>query len=299
MMKKITSSVKRSLQKKKTLQRILTTEQKEDGILNIHCLDTPNVGDYYCAPYHYFKELNKEALDIFDYDHKDKAVVDNFVTKVSANNLIVGGGGLLNRPAFNKQMGVFEKLSKKGKKVVLWGIGHNSKYQKDFNNIKHYNIDMNNFKLASTRDYSMPGEFVPCVSCLHPIFDKAYTETQDVGIVFHLDTAKKPEILEKFKDYPSANNTNDLNHLISFIGSSNKIVTDSYHVMYWSMLLGKKVVVIPNSSKFYDFKYSTPISDFDNALNQFHKAEVYSGLLEECRTINKDFSNKVFDYLNL
>ncbi len=69
--------------------------------------------------------------------------------------------------------------------------------------------------------------------------------------------------------------------------------------MFLSMLLGKKVVVIPNSSKFYDFQHRPVMSDFNTALDQFDKAETFSGLLEECRTINMDFSMKAFDYLNL
>jgi hypothetical protein len=168
-----------------------------------------------------------------------------------------------------------------------------------YDKVKNYNVDVTKFGIAGTRDYKMPGDYVPCVSCLHPIFDEPFEETQDIGIVFHKDTLKKPEILAKFEAYPTSSNTSDFEELIAFIKASNKIVSDSYHVMYWSMLLGKKVVVVPNSSKFFDFQHRPIISDFDNAIEQFSKTETYSGLLEECRSINMNFSVKVFDYLNL
>lgn len=68
--------------------------------------------------------------------------------------------------------------------------------------------------------------------------------------------------------------------------------------MYWSMLLNKKVLVIPNSSKFFDFKYKAVVSSFENFENDLSKAQSFSGVLEECRTINRKFAAKVFDYLN-
>ena len=86
--------------------------------------------------------------------------------------------------------------------------------------------------------------------------------------------------------------------MISFIGKSNTIVTDSYHAMYWSILLGKKVVAIPNSSKFFDFKYQPIISSFKEFEKDLHKAKSYSGVLEECREVNIKFADKVFNYLN-
>ena len=97
----------------------------------------------------------------------------------------------------------------------------------------------------------------------------------------------------------SSSNTTNLEALVSFIGKSKTIVTDSYHAMYWSMLLGKKVVVIPNSSKFFDFKYPPLITTFNDFESDLKKAQSYNGILEECREINRKFAQKVFDYLNL
>ncbi|WP_460218475.1 polysaccharide pyruvyl transferase family protein [Psychroserpens sp. MEBiC05023] len=298
-MKKLISSAKRSIRKKQTIAKILKSEQHNEPVANVHRIDTRNAGDYYCAPHHYFEVLKGKSLDIFGYKSDDNDKRQNFIDTVNAKSLIIGGGGLLNRSGFNRQMKLFEKLSEQGKKTVLWGVGHNEKHPHTYDKVKHYNVDVSKFGIAGTRDYKMPGDYVPCVSCLHPIFDKPFEETQDFGIVFHKDTLKKPEILAKFQDYPTSSNTSDFEELINFIKASNKIVSDSYHVMYWSMLLGKKVVVVPNSSKFYDFQHRPVISDFDNALNQFSKTDVYPELLEECRAINMNFSEKVFDYLNL
>src|SRR5690606_367950 len=224
---------------------------------------------------------------------------ENFIAKISNNAIIVGGGGLLNRNSFKKQLQLVANLTEKGKKTVLWGVGHNEKSPNTYGKVTTYNVDISKYGLAGTRDYNMPGEFVPCVSCLHTAFDTKIETIQDVGIVFHKDTLKEQKIIEKFKNYPTSSNTSDFEEIIKFIGSSEKIITDSYHTMYWAMLLEKKVAVVPNSSKFYDFKHMPVITTFDNALNDIGKTQSFSGLLDECREINHKFADKVFDYLNL
>ena len=298
-LKNIFTTIQVSQRKKKVIKTILLKEQENLNVTNIHSIDKKNIGDYFCAPHHYFDELKNTQEDIFNFKSECKKTRKGFIDKVSRNAIIVGGGGLLNRGGFKRQMKLMEDLTHKNKKVILWGIGHNEKDPSSFGKVKNYNVDLQKFGLAGTRDFTMPGDYVPCVSCLHPIFDNTYEVIQEVGVVFHKETLFVPEILAKFKDYPSTSNTTDLISLIRFIGSSEKIITDSYHAMYWSMLLGKAVVVVPNSSKFYDFKYKPIFSSFEESLNDLKKSNEYSGVLEECRSINTEFSEKVFNYLDL
>lgn len=298
-MKNILSSLKRKRIKNKTISTILNSDQKNDSVVNLHRIDKNNVGDFYCAPHLYFDVLKDRSLDIFDYKVDDKNVTNNFIEKISNNSLIIGGGGLLNRSGFSKQMKMFEKLTDKNKKIVLWGLGHNRKDPSTFNKKVDYNINISRFGLVGTRDYSMPGEYVPCVSCMHSIFDKDYSSIQETGIIFHKDTLKKNNLLKRLENYPTSSNTTNLEEMVGFIGKSETIVTDSYHAMYWSLLLNKKVVAIPNSSKFYDFKYNPVFSSFDNFEDDIKKGHSYSGILEECREINHKFADKVFNYLNL
>lgn len=298
-MKNILSSLKRKHIKSRTLKTILNTEQKNNSVVNLHRIDKNNVGDFYCAPHLYFDVLKDKALDIFDYKVDDRNVTNNFIEKISNNSLIIGGGGLLNRSGFSKQMELFEKLTEKNKKIVLWGLGHNRKDHSTFNKKVDYNIDISKFGLVGTRDYSMPGEYVPCVSCMHSIFDNDYSSVQETGIIFHKDTLKKNNLLKRLENYPTSSNTTNLEEMVGFIGKSETIVTDSYHAMYWSLLLNKKVIAIPNSSKFYDFKYKPVFSSFDNFEADIKKGQSYSGILEECREINHKFADKAFNYLNL
>lgn len=297
-LKRVASAPMRAIEKKKVIPKLLETPQKNEGIINIHRIDAGNIGDFYCAPHHYYDEI-KNPVDIFDFKRGDNATNEAWIQEVSNNALIIGGGGLLNRKSFQKPMRAFEALSKKGKKTVLWGVGHNSKKSTDFNNTTSYNVDVTNFGLAGTRDYNMPGIYLPCVSCKHPIFDDRYAEKNEIGFVFHKNTIKNEDFTKRFKGFPITSNTTNMEELISFIGKCETIITDSYHAMYWSILLKKKVAVVPNSSKFFDFKYSPVFTTFDDCLKDAKKAIRFEGVLEECRQLNDAFYSKVKDYLEL
>lgn len=293
------SSFSRSKRKKQVINTVFNSQQENTGVINIHRVDHNNAGDFFCAPHQYFEVLKGKELDIYDFKHKDKSVTNNWSSKIINNSLIIGGGGLLNRNSFEKQMKLFEALNKKGKKTVLWGIGHNEKKQSSFSNVSNYNIDTNNFGLVGTRDFSMKTDWVPCVSCLHDIFNESDNEEHEIGLIYHKKTLKKKSLIKKLENYPSTSNTADIENIVSFIKKSNTIVTDSYHAMYWSMLLNKRVVVIPNSSKFFDFKYQPIFASFDDFETKLKESVSYSGVLEECRDINLQFSEKAFNYLNL
>lgn len=293
----ILDSINRRITKYKVINTILNSEQQNNSVVNVFRMDQNNAGDFFCAPHHYFKELQSKTLDIFDYKHVEKT--DNYINKITHNSLIIGGGGLLNRSSFEKQMKLFENISQKGKKTVLWGVGHNEKDRKSFGKVSNYNIDTSKFGIVGVRDYNMKEEWIPCASCLHPIMDTKNKVENEVGIIYHKKTLENKTILKKLNTFPSTSNTTHIEDIIDFISKTDTIITDSYHAMYWSILLEKKIIALPNSSKFYDFKYKPSFSDFNNFQNEIKKAPRYSGVLEECREINLKFSEKVFDYLNL
>ena len=294
------SKVSRNSQKKQLIKSILhAPKQYDNHVVNLHRYDPTNIGDFYCGPHHYFEQIKNTELDIFDYKRDSLEVRENWKDKIIQNSLIIGGGGLLNREGFEIQMDLFEKLGSKGKKTVLWGVGHNSKNSRTFGNVNKYSVDTSKFGLVGVRDYSMKEEWVPCVSCMHPIFDNLYEVKNEIGVIFHKKTLKNKSVVEKFSHFPCTSNEAIFEEVIAFIGATDTVLTDSYHAMYWSLMLGKKVMVFPNSSKFYDFKYQPVISTFSNFEKDLKKLQSYSGVLDECREINTKFAEKTFDYLNL
>lgn len=294
--KNLLTSPARSIRKREVKNGIINNTQLNQKIANIYRIDTANAGDYYSAPHHYFKELGNIQVDIFDFKNSADTKIEE---QISNNALLIGGGGLLNRKSFRMQMETFEALTLRGKKTVLWGVGHNSKYKKDFSKLNSYNIDTDKFGLVGTRDYSLSKEWVPCVSCLNPVFNKPYTTTREVGIILHKKTPNNSRNAIEFNDYPLITNSQSLEQFVKFIGTSEHIITNSYHAMYWGILLEKKVLVIPNSSKFFDFKYDPIFTTYEDCIQDLKKARSYSGVLEECRERNLDFAGKVFNYLNL
>ncbi len=285
--------------KQKVFNKILSKDIQNNDVVNIHCTGPKNVGDYYCGPHLYFDRLRGKKHSIFGFRSMKKSVTRRFEKQVVEKQLIIGGGGLLNIKTFKWQMQLFQKLAEKGKKVVVWGAGHNEINLDDYKQNKTYWNDLSKFGLVGTRDFSMPFEWVPCVSCLHPVFDKTYDEQHEVGLLFNTKSFKDKTFIDKFSHYPFSSNTTNLEEMIGFIGASRTLVTNSYHAMYWGILMGKRVVAIPATSKFLDFKYKVPIATFDDFEDHLKKTQVYNGVLEECREINLKFADKVFDYLDL
>jgi exopolysaccharide biosynthesis predicted pyruvyltransferase EpsI len=286
--------------KQNVINSVLKKEQKNNGVLNIHRINEKNVGDFYCAPHLYFDQLKDKKIDISGFRSIKTNVTEAWINKISENSLIIGGGGLLNIHHFQLQMDLFQQLAQKGKKTVIWGAGHNEINLQNYNQEKKYWIDTTKFGIVGTRDYSFPGEWVPCVSCLNPIFDSVdKTEEHEIGLLFNSKSIKDKNLINKFKNYPHSSNTTNLEEMINFIGKCNTIVTNSYHAMYWAILMEKKVIGISATSKFLDFKYKTPITTFEDFESHLNKTTLYTGVLEECREINLKFSEKVFDYLNI
>lgn len=290
----------RSRRKKESINAVLNhSNQENKGVINLHRIDKNNAGDFYCGPHLYFDELKGKGVDLFDYKKEDETIRQNWINSINSNSLIVGGGGLLNRPGFNKHMEMLEALSKTNKKIVLWGLGHNSKVKSDFGKNINYNINTSNYDLVGVRDYGRKEDWVPCVSCMHPIFDEETINKRNLGVVFHQKTLRNSKVTKQFSQFESIANNTDFESMVTFISESETILTDSYHAMYWAMLLEKKVMVFPNSSKFYDFKYKPTISTFGNYKSDLKNIQLYTGLKDECREINTKFAEKTFNLLNL
>lgn len=294
--KSLVTSPVRSIRKRGVKNDIINTIQSNEGVANIYRKNPNNAGDLYSSPVNYFPEFGSIEVDIFDFKNSEE---NGIASVISGNGLVIGGGGLLNRKSFQFQMETFEKLGAHGKKTVLWGVGHNSKSKKDFKKLNGYSINPGNFGLTGTRDHSLAPNWVPCVSCMHTLFDTNFTSSRETGIILHEKTYNKARILSEFEDVPLISNTTDIEAYVGFIKDSEHIITNSYHAMYWGILLEKKVLVIPNSSKFFDFKYDPVFTTYEDCLKDIKKARAYSGVLEECRERNLDFAGKVFNYLNL
>lgn len=203
------------------------------NILAVSRIDTTNLGDLVCSPCLYF-----------DYD-ADPYDVKHPVPQADA--YIFGGGEIANWMTLTPPPPGIK---------IAWGIGGAA--------------PLTDFTLIGSRDKDSPNYWVPCASCMSPLFDQTYPITVD--IVTYTNTRNPVK--------EGRNNRCTMEEAVRFLSSGETVVTDSYHGMYWASLLGKEVVlrgIKTNLPKFHQMKDAT---------------------LTECREANVRFDAKVRDLLS-
>lgn len=243
----------------------------------IHRYVTSNSGDIACGYYQYFlKEFDQYKCVVHDINSVRFSLIkkDDIV--------IIGGGGLLNAtPEWNYNM---NQAARRAKKAIIWSAGFNGKTGKG----PKTSIDWNLFNLVAVRDYSY-GEFryVPCATCMMSAMDKSYHIHREIGVVAHKDVLHHlPNEIAKFE---MISNNATLDEFTEFIGSSSVIFTNSYHAVYWSILMGKKCVLFaPRSEKYNFYKYPPTLFSGDLSFD-ISCAVVYPEVLKEARQLTLEF----------
>lgn len=260
-------------------------------IINFHRTDCNNIGDIICSPLLYYNFPSEtEEVDIMQIT--GQKWLENA-------DIIVGGGGLISCDFFERRMKFIAENKKS--KAILWGAGHNDWQISDSKFT--YPDYIKKFDLIGLRDYNqdLDYEYVPCVSCKSHWFDIKYEVKFEFAIFGHGAPIRVKEILEvasKFDNPQFAFITNKgtddaaFGKVIRVLGEAEVILTNSYHGMYWGILLEKKVLVFPSSSKFYSLKYGAEICDASNWKLKLNQAKTYPEALEECRFLNDKFYEK-------
>ena len=124
-----------------------------------------------------------------------------------------------------------------------------------------------------------------------PQLEKEFPIRRRVGIIEH-------------QDFPINIDGEKINHklgidiITEFIGSSEIIVTNTYHVAYWAMCMNKKVILYqPFSTKFNYFKHS-PVIYSGNLEEDISQTASYPNFLSESRKLNLDFFVDVKKIIN-
>lgn len=184
-------------------------------IIYLHRLDLNNPGDLWSTPEKYLP-IEGNVYDIAAPPVKE-----------SCDLLIVGGGGIINQkePWSSRLEGWMDSVS--FGRAVIWGAGVEAKSARM--------PALSRFDLIGARNVdSGAAFFVPCISCLHTIFDEA-PAGRGVGIISHKKRSISTEGI--------VNAPNDIETVVNYIKQHAVIVTASYHAAYWATLLGRKVYV--------------------------------------------------------
>lgn len=226
-----------------------------------------NVGDAVCSPALYF-DLGRPVETI------------RFGQPIpSCDAVIFGGGALGNRVA---------RLAAPARVRIAWGLGET----------RHGRTEADpappGFALYGSRDDGQPGaEWVPCASCMSPLFD-APGKPQHEAVFYYNRRRPRPEI----SGLPEAHNEVTFGEAVAFLASGAVVVTNSYHGAYWAMLLGRGAVIVDAySSKLRQFRHRPAYAAGLDWRAVAGAARRYPDALAECRAANVAFHRCVMDLL--
>ena len=248
----------------------------------IHIKNTKNIGDKSCCPIHYFK-FPEECCEL---DFNDD------IPGLNRDDTIIFGGGAVE-PHINKYFQDHSEINDLGIKTYAWGVGLSRRRGAKINAVnlpRRFSVDLYGSREFGREIGQQNMLYVPCPTCMHSIFEKKFNVTREVVFYSHsvfpldVDGMTEDNVLfnrQKFED------------AISFLASAEYVVTNSYHGTYWSLLLGKKTICLPFSSKFYGFIYPPAYCLDKNWKSCLNAAISYTGALADARRRNIDFWQEI------
>lgn len=235
-----------------------------------------NLAEQVCRPTDYF-DLG-QAVTVLDQACGD--------TALQQGPLIFGGSGLL----YPEIAPTLERaVREKRHPMVAWGIGHNTHGGERAD----YPEWLNLFDAVGLRDWGTAWDYVPCPSCMNPIFDVARQVPTHPFVIY--DQIDYP-VAARYEGAPRENNCHparDLERIVTFLASGETVLTSSYHGAYWGMLLGRKVILWkPWSTKFGTYKRVPPM--IEREVWPLPTGETGGGgYLDDCRERNRRFAERV------
>ncbi len=240
-----------------------------------HIRNTPNTGDFAACPAQWF-----------DFPaHR----VQNYDEPLGDATAVIYGGGTMNNWLQHRELLPIT--------TVAWGIGSS----------RHGEIDPwpdpHGFDLVGVREWSedreRAGLWAPCASCMSPLLDVDYPVTREAVLFVNASESIRTRYPVAVGLAPFMKNDRPMDEIVAFLGSAETIITNSYHGCWFGVLLGRKVVCLPYSSKFYGFKYPVGVSE-NGGLDWRQKAKtarVYPEALMASREASVLFYNRVIELL--
>jgi len=268
-------------------KKILASQNENMPIIHfIRCIDIYNAGDRSAGPELYFKEFLKNSICYF---HSIKHV--NFDIIGKHDWVIIGSGGMLGADSLHCT--VINHVLELSDHVIGWGLGINEHHR---DCIFYWDIDQKinyeKFFLLTTRDWMRENiRFCPCVSCMMDGLSKEYKLKRKIGILSH------HEIPIKGFDFDICDNSQPTERILEFIGSSEIILTNTYHCTYWATLMNKKVILYQPFSNKFDFLKYPPVVYSGDLEADIARTRTYPDALEECRKFNIELKDELLNLI--
>ena len=301
-------------------------------LTEIYRKDANNPGDWFCNPIRYFwpgadvNSIDIDSVKTTTWGMTDPMIVgggglignENFaklMTRITVHpdelllidvlDIKLKQIGEENRAAIIRwkeqiQQITVDAMSRLDRKVgarILWGAGFNDRVTDNLYDVEWPDY-MGRFDLVGVRDHGADFRWVPCASCMHPLFNRQYEITNEIVWFEHKKRLLDNKTFDKIPAPRMLNTGQNLQQVLEFLGSAETVITNSYHGVYWATLLGRKVVCIPWGSKFHAFKHPPTMATDKNWQDMIPKAVSYLDALDECRTVNKDFYQDVVNIID-
>ena len=250
-----------------------------------------NIGDLYSSLYRLYPNIvnNYEVMCLHNDIQIDKITKEKLKDKI----VIIGGGGLIDlKDEWNNKINFIIESSKK---THFFGPGYNNENRKI--NIK-INFKHKNIMTIGLRDINNNYSFIPCPSCLLLEKYKNNKNIRKYGIVEHCQI-KMPNINNiNEKINMRYENNNSIHSILSFISSTENLIVNSYHAYYFSILLGKKVLLYKNWSNKFNNIFSQKINLYNEKIKlheQFSNLESNTKYLNIYTSIVKKYIHQIFN----
>jgi len=232
---------------------------RKPRLVFVNRIDRNNVGDLSCS---IRNSLSKAAIEMLQNKYLVHSVDINQYRKLKPGDyIIVGGGGLIN-PSFKK---FWEHI--KDNNYIVIGAGQNFGSDKKTGIAKPTSADefalfdkvVSNSKFTALRDRNpgIPYCICPSIQIVEAFLNLTHSLRPKSGsplLIKHHQVAL-PDTLNRYGLNLIKNSHGSAFDILSNIWNASEVFTSSYHAFLWSTLLGKKVTVVPFSSKFINSPY--------------------------------------------
>lgn len=238
-----------------------------------HLRKTQNIGDRWCSPFDWF-------------DWPESVEVRDIREPGGYYDIGIYGGGKIFG-GLSTYSGVKQRL---GTTHIAWGVSTVQSFPISLRYARARKL----CDLVGTRDWGDHRyRWAPCTSCMAPEFDTPPEPEHEVVFYYH---AGKTDIqgIKIPSDIPTqSNNASSLQEALSFIASGKTVISNSYHGVYWALLMGRRTLCIPFSRKFSAFRLPPGYARPDNWLSEISNARAQPHLLNICRSATSDFRDLV------
>jgi hypothetical protein len=244
-----------------------------------HLSKTQNIGDRSCSPYAHIADLSSEItpLDLYDPTPPCDAVV-------------YGGGKI-----FGSLHASLNANDRQAARRIAWGV---STVQTNPLSLRYF-LSRKSMHLIGSRDFGDTRyDYAPCVSCMSPIFDEPFKIEHDVVFYAHHEKTQQMHLHVPSHIPTMDNHAASMEEAVRFIGSGHTVVSNSYHGIYWALLLGRHVLCVPFSNKFHHYRLSPGYARASDWVKSLKMARRHDEMLGLSRQATAKFQLKVQETLS-